>query len=83
MLRIYCFVTSGSDHNFLRHFSADCDAGVLHLHNDIASDGVYHRDLSSHNKTEVLQINFYLLLSPDFSDNVFLTSFCLILVSKR
>ncbi len=51
-----------SDHNLLCHLFADRNTGVLHVHDHIAPDSVYHRDRPSHNKTEVLQMCLDLLL---------------------
>ena len=65
-----------SDHNLLCHFSADRNAGVLHIHNHIAPDGVYYSDRPSHDKTKVLQMCLNFLFSSDFPDNVFLSNLC-------
>ena len=44
------------DHDLLRHLLADRNAGVLHIHDDIAPDSADHCDCPSHDKTEVFQM---------------------------
>ena len=50
--RIYkTVVLLGSDNDFLRHFSANCNTGFLHMYYDVSADSADHRNGTSHYKS--------------------------------